>query len=103
MNYYEIPLTADPQKFTIRLSGTDYVIRLYYLNTDEGGWVIDIGTSNNVAIVNGIPLLTGTNLLEQYDHLGFAGRLWVQTKSNPNAVPTWENLGIESFLFWVTD
>lgn len=103
MNYYEIPLSADPQQFTIRLSGVDYVMRLYYANTDEGGWTLDFYNANNQPIVCGIPLITGANLLEQYEYHGFGGRLWVQTKSNPNAVPTWDNLGTESFLFWVTD
>lgn len=101
--FFEIPLSAKPQTFKITLGGTDYRLTITYKNTDEGGWVLDIADSNSVPIVSGIPLVTGCNLLEQYAHLGFAGRLWVQTSHDPDAVPTFTNLGSEAFLYWVTD
>lgn len=102
-NFYEIPLTPTPQKFTISLSGVDYSITLNYWNIDEGGWHISIVDVNGNAIVNNVPLVTGTNLLGQYGHLGFTGRLWVQTANDPDATPTFLNLGVEAFLYWVTD
>jgi hypothetical protein len=102
-NFFEIPLESKPQSFKISLGGTDYWLRLTYQKATEGGWVLDISDANHVAIVNGIPLVTGCNLLEQYKHLGFAGRLWVQTASDPDAVPTFNNLGNDAYLYWVTD
>jgi hypothetical protein len=42
----------------------------------------------NLPIVNGIPLVTGVDLLAQYRYLGFSGRLWVQGADNPDDVPT---------------
>lgn len=102
-NFFEIPLSATPQLFTVQLSGIDYNILLSYRDVDEGGWFIDIADINGSPIVNGIPLVTGTNLLEQYAHLGFAGRMWVQTINDPDAPPTFLNLGTEAFLYWVTD
>lgn len=102
-NFFKIPLTPTPQIFSIQLSGIDYRIRLTYKNTDEAGWIIDILDATENQIVNGIPLVTGVNLLEQYRHLGFLGRLWVQTASDPDAVPTFLNLGIDAQLWWVTD
>ncbi len=101
-NYFQIPLTPNPQRFTVTLSGITYVIVLKYQNTEEGGWVLDIFDAASVPIVCGVPLVTGVNLLEQYPHLGFGGRMWVQTLSNPDAAPTFDNLGTESILFWVT-
>lgn len=102
-NYFEIPLTATPQKFTVSLSGVEYVITLKYQFVTEGGWFIDIADANGVAIVNGVPLIVGANLLGQYTHLGFKGRMWVQTANAPDATPTFLNLGTEAFLYWVTD
>jgi len=102
-NFYEIPLTPTPQLFTVQLSGIDYNIKLHYRDVIEGGWFIDIADINNQAIVNGVPLITGANLLEQYAHLGFKGRMWVQTANDPDAPPTFLNLGTEAFLYWVTD
>ena len=102
-NYFEIPLSAAPQTFPITLSGIDYRCTLQYRNANEGGWVLDIADNQGNAIVEGIPLVTGVDLLAAYKHLGFTGRLWVQTTNDPDAVPTFENLGTDSHLYWVTD
>ena len=101
--FYQIPLSPSPQQFTITLSGVEYQFRLAFQNIADGGWTLDIATKQGQPIVQGIPLVTGANLLEQYKHLGFAGRLWVQSSPAPDAVPTFENIGTDSFLFWVTD
>lgn len=102
-NFYKIPLSPKPQTFKITLGATDYRMTVTYQNTDEGGWVLGIADAKGNPLVNGIPLITGANLLEQYPHLGFTGRLWVQTSQDPDAVPTFTNLGTEAFLYWVTD
>lgn len=99
---YEIPLTSTPQTFNITLGGTTYEFALYYRNVTGGGWTIDISDANGNPIVTGIPMVTGTNLLKQYAYLGFQGGLWVQTTSNPDAVPTFQNLGTDGKLYWVT-
>lgn len=100
MPIYEIPLSPDPQSFSITLGATEYRLSLLYLDTEEGGWLLDIGDTNGNAIVNGIPLVTGHDLLEQYAHLGFAGTLTVSTDADPDAVPTFDNLGLASHLFF---
>lgn len=103
MANYEIPLTPDGQRFTITLSGTDYQLRVQWRNSTEGGWTLDIGDVSGKPIVNGIPLVTGCNLLAPYAYLGFTGGLWVQTTAEPDAVPTFENLGVGSHLYWWID
>lgn len=100
---YEIPLqTGIPQQLFISLGGTTYQLTLKYRNVDQGGWTLDIADSGGNAIVSGIPLVTGCDLLAPYKHLGFAGGLWVQTLSDPDAVPTFENLGSDGLLYWVS-
>lgn len=101
-NFYTIPLSATPQTFKITLGGIDYRLTLTYVNCDQGGWLLDIADANANPMVSGIPLVTGVNLLAQYPHLGFGGRLWVQTTQNPDAVPTFDNLGTDALLYWVT-
>jgi len=64
---YPIPLQAQPQELTIQLGGVTYTLTLNYRNTDMGGWVLDIGDSNNSPILQGVPLVTGANLLAQYE------------------------------------
>lgn len=101
--FYEIPLDPRPQRFSIALAGTTYNLTVRYRNADEAGWTLDIADANKAAIVQGIPLVTGANLLAQYGHLGIGGRLWVQTTDDPDAVPTFDNLGDASKLYFVTD
>ncbi len=103
MNYFEIPLSPQPQRFTITLGAVDYRLTVQYRKAGGAGWVLDIADTNNAPLVTGIPLVTGVDLLAQYRHLGFAGRLWVQGAADPDNVPTYEDLGIGSHLYWVTD
>lgn len=103
MNYFEIPLSPDPQTFSITLSGIDYRLTVQYRSAGGAGWVLDIADANDNLLVGGIPLVTGVNLLGQYGHLGFGGRLWVQGAANPDDVPTFDDLGVGSHVFWVTD
>lgn len=103
-NYFQIPIKAGaPQRFSITLGGTEYRLTLRYLNVTEGGWVLDIADASGAAILLGIPLITGADLLAQYKYLGLGGRLWVQTTKDPDAVPTFDNLGDGAYLYWVTD
>ena len=102
-SFYEIPLTPDPQRFTVTLSGVDYRMTVQYRAAGGTGWVLDVADANNLPIVNGIPLVTGVDLLAQYRYLGFSGRLWVQGADNPDDVPTFDDLGIGSHVYWVTD
>ena len=102
MAVYVIPLSPTPQRFTINLGGIEYGLTVRYRNAMMGGWVVDIADRSGLPMVNGIPLVTGCDLLAQYSHLGFAGELMVQTDDAPDAVPTFENLGDLSHLYWVT-
>ena len=100
---FEIPLPATPQRFKITLSGSDYWIALTFKNINDGGWVLAIENSSGEKLVSGIPLVTGIDLLGQYKYLGFNGGLRGQTTADPDAVPTFENMGAASKLYWVID
>ena len=100
---YEIPLQTGPQIFTVSLGQTIYTLTLLYRNHPLGGWVLDIGDINNNPILTGIPLVTGTNLLQQYGYLDFGGGLYVQTTDDPDAVPTFASLGGTGLIYWVTN
>lgn len=103
MANFEIPLTPNSQTFTVSLSGTEYRFTVQWRNAEGLGWVVDISDISGNPIIQGIPLVTGVNLLEQYAYLGFNGVLWVQTTDDPDAVPTFDNLGVGSHLYWFTE
>lgn len=63
---------------------------------------MDIYSATNVPILQGVPVITGCNLLNQYGYLNFGGRLWVQTITYPDIPPTFDNFGGDGKVFWVT-
>jgi hypothetical protein len=100
---YPIPLQPNPQQFTISLAGTSYTFTLRWRNATNGGWFLDIGDAQNNPLLSGIPLTTGASLLGQYEYVGIGGDLWVSTTSDPDAPPTFTNLGTDGNLYFVTD
>jgi hypothetical protein len=102
MNGFEIPLSGMPQRFRIALLGVTYQLNFQYRAAPMGGWVLDIADAAGVPLVCGIPLVTGHDLLEQYHYLNFGGALMVFSDGDPDAVPSFENLGSSSHLVWIT-
>lgn len=102
MAIFEIPLSNASQTFQITLGGVQYQMTLIWRAAPQGGWVLDIADVQGNGIVSGIPLITGADLLEQYAYLGIGGELWVQTDGDAAAVPTYDNIGSTSHLYFVT-
>jgi hypothetical protein len=93
MNTYRIPLTPVPQSLEVSLAGTEYKLTVRWCDADEGGWVLDIDLPDDAGhVLNGIPLVTGVDLLSPYEHMGFGGGLavWSDDHDNP---PTLDDLG----------
>lgn len=101
MATYEVPLTPGPQSFTIALAGVIYRITLVWRDAPEGGWTLDLTTANGVALLSGVPLVTGADLLEQYRHLGIGGSLVVNDAGGRDAPPTFDGLGVAGRLYFV--
>lgn len=104
MSILRIPLQPNPQVLQVSLGGSVFTLVLNWRNDPggQGGWFLDIGDASGTPYVEGIPLVTGVDLLAQYGHFGFQGSLYVQTGSNPDAPPTFDNLGTDGNLYWVT-
>lgn len=101
MSVYEIPLRAEPQTFLIDLAGDSYRMTIRWCGA-MAAWVLDLDTPEREAVLHGIPLVTGTDLLGQYEYLGIEGQLRVQTLGDLEAIPTFENLGTNGVLFFIT-
>lgn len=96
--YYEIPLSPKPQTFNIPLVGVTYGFTTKW-NIFNASWILDISDASGNAILSGIPLITGADLLAQYGYLAFGFKLVCQTDNDPDAVPTYENLGETGHLY----
>lgn len=99
---YLIPLVNTPQVFPIDLAGVAYTLTCKWNDSADSGWIIDIADRSQNPIVSGIPLITGCNLLDGLDYLGIDGELWASTAGDPNAVPTLDNLGVNSNVYFTT-
>lgn len=104
MATYEIPLSANAQTFSIQLAQVVYRFTIQWRDapTINGtGWVLDIADQGGNPIRNGIPLVTGADLLEQHQDLGLGFSLYVQSDDDVTAVPTYDSLGQTSHLYAV--
>jgi hypothetical protein len=95
---YEIPLVPGPQRLSTVINGRTYLLRVLYANEPEGGYFLDISAADGTPLVAGLPLVTGCDLLEQYAYLGLGVGLYVYTDGEPDATPTFDNLGATSHL-----
>ena len=102
MTAYEIPLAATDQRFAIPLNGVTYQLTCKWCDP-AAAWTLDIATDGGEALVSGIPIVTGIDLLEQHRHLGIAGQLMAQTDGDTWAPPTQTNLGVAGRLYFIPD
>lgn len=101
---FTIPLSPPPQEFQISLADKDYTVTCKWNDSPDGGWVLDFSDANTGdPIVANVPLITGADILDGLQYLGFDGQLFVITDGDDFAVPTFTNLGVESNLYFATD
>lgn len=104
MATYTIPTLNISRTFEIVLAGKIYTMTCRFNDAPDAGWVINMTDANTGAfIAANIPLITGADLLEGLEYLGFGGMMLVVTDGNTDAVPTFDNLGIESELTFTPD
>ena len=99
---YEVPLVpSTPQSLAIALAGVTYTLVVRW-NTVVSYWVLDVyDSTGSTAILTGVPLVTGADLLAQYAYLEFGGQLVCQTDYDLLAPPTWTNLGTQGHLYFL--
>lgn len=92
----EIPLTADNQAFATTINGT-----VYHLSITWRGvyWVLDLSDSNGDAIISGMPMVTGADLLAQYRYMNLGFSLVVLCDVAGQENPTQFDLGTFSHLY----
>jgi len=102
----EIPLSNNVQnyKFTINLRGAVYTLRLKY-NYRMSRWFIDFRTVDDVAVVSGLPLLLGTDILLNYKSKAELpeGVFVMANFKNENTEIDKTALGTDGFLNFIYD
>jgi hypothetical protein len=100
---FTIPVVNSPQSFSIALAGVTYNITCKWNDAPGAGWVLDLADVNNNPLAGNIPLITGEDCLAGLEYLGVGGQLIVYTNGDDFAVPTLDNLGVESNLYFLTE
>ena len=90
-----------PERFRITIGGVERQVT-HRWNHFAAAWVMDVTDADGVPFLTGIPLVTGADLAGQFEYLALGGQLIVQTDHDPEAVPTFENLGSTGHLYLVT-
>lgn len=99
---YEIPLSPEPQTFSIQLAGTTYKLTTWWCDAaEQGGWIMDVADKQGNPLINGLPLVTGLDLLSQLTYLNIGGSLVVMGDAQPLAPPTFNDLGQEVHLYFL--
>jgi hypothetical protein len=102
----ELPLIPRTQTLRTDMAGTTYTLHFRY-NRACGSWVMNVGDADDVLILGGIPLVTGTDLFGQFRYMGIGGGIPMIVMTigpgvSPDTVPTYENLGIDGRVFFKT-
>lgn len=100
MQVLEIPVTPTPQTFRVALNNTVYTWRIYWLVPFQC-WVLDIADLYENPLVNGIPLITGADLLAQFPNLVPGGLYVISDQMPPEIVPDYDHLGITGHIYYV--
>lgn len=95
----EIPLKAAPQTLGVVLSGKSYRMAVKW-NWIEQCWVVDLSDSAGVPVARGLAMVTGADMLGQLHARGFVGRMFPASDQQPDAVPSFANLGKTGHLFY---
>jgi len=106
--YAEIP-TESGHPFYELIGWNDGLSYTLYFkwNTVTLCWVLDIyAADGRTPVINGIAIVTGADLLEQFGYLSLGAFTMLQTTTvgpfvSPDSVPTFLNLGIDGHVFLV--
>lgn len=97
---YEIPTAPKSEAFQISLNGVDYRI-VQRFNVAMNAWVVDIISVDGTPKLRGLMLVTGVDLLSQFEHLGLGGQLQVQSDDDVDRVPDYATLGSTGHLYFL--
>src|SRR5262252_2964792 len=112
---WEIPLSPKAQVLRTEIGPTTYTLRITY-NKPMEAWIMDIHDQdgnplppigNQLSGLNGIPLVTGSDLLGQFRYLGIGGGVpmivvTIGPGHSPADIPTFTDLGIDGRLYFKT-
>lgn len=96
---YEVPLSRGSQSFTLELEKTYQFVIVWREGVEGGGWFLDVSDDAGSPLVLGLPLVVGTNLLDQFSYLEL-GELWVELDGREDRALVYDDVGTTARLYW---
>lgn len=97
---FEVPTQPQNQQFNVFLNGIQYTLQIRW-NKFTSAWSMDIYDVNQNPVLLGTPLVTGADLLAQFEYLEIGGQMIVQSDGTTDTVPTFQDLGSTGHLYFV--
>lgn len=102
MSIFKIPFVNTNQKFNITLSGKNLIVTCNW-NQELPAWVVSIqDAATQEYLISGVALVTGANLFSQFYYTGVRNVLVAYTNGDPGEIPTFDSLGNESQVLYIT-
>lgn len=100
--FFELPVAPWPQDFQVTLRRRrTFRFVTQYRTADEAGWLIDLfDVTAGAPLVRGIAVVTGLDLVWQYDAFDLGFHLIMQCGGG-RTTPTFESFGVEDRLILV--
>lgn len=102
MALFQLPFTNIPQRFSVDLGGVTYVM-VNRWNPIAELWYIDVYDQDDNPLLMNLPLVTGTDLFEQFAFMKPPGKMIVYTEGDEGESPTLETLGFSSNVWLVIE
>lgn len=97
MSVFEIPLNDFAEIFQIEIAGQNFTFKTRW-NESLNRWILDIGRDEQTWIINNLAMVSGIDLLSQFDHLQLGFQLYVQVDGDSEAEMGESNIGKEARL-----
>ena len=100
---YELPFTGRQQYVNITLAAVRYRFKLAW-NVYASCWILDILQADGVPIARGLPIVTGADMLAQFEYLEVGGQFLVTTdQTYGEMVPSYQGLGLTGHVYFFPD
>lgn len=98
MAFFKIPLNPFPETFSISISNVEYTGMTRW-NAVQQCWVVSLMDTNDVPILQNLPLIPGVNLVDQFDYLGLGVALQALLDYDPSVPVPYASLGTTGNLY----
>lgn len=93
-----INLGPSSQTTKVTIDGIIYNVNVIWR---QDTYILDLYDVNNNPVVTGIPLITGADLMGQLKYLSIPGYWVIANADGSDTPPTYNNLGVSSFLLFI--